>query len=76
MNEKLLKIILSLNADRAEGYGGISISMLKLRSLSKIKALFIIFQNCLKADILPDDCKKENSVSIHKKSREQSVDNS
>ena len=41
--------ILPLDANKAHGYDGISVSMLKLRSQSKIRPLSIIFQNCLKS---------------------------
>ena len=57
-NEKLLKIIQSLDANKAHGYDGISIRMLKLGSPSIIKPLYIIFQNCLKSSTFPDDCGK------------------
>ena len=53
--EKLLKIIQSLHANKAHGYDGISIRMLKLSSPSIIKSLSIIFQNCLRSAIFPDD---------------------
>ena len=66
-NEKLLKIIQSLDANKAHGYDGISIRMLKLCRPSIIKPLSIIFQNCLKSNTFPDDWKKENIVSVHKK---------
>ena len=66
-NEKLLKIIQSLDASKAHGYDGISIRMLKLSSPSIIKPLSIIFQNCLKSSTSPDDCKKGNIVPVHKK---------
>ena len=46
---------------------GISIRMLKLSNPSLIKPLYIIFQNFLKSGIFPDDLKKENIVSVHKK---------
>ena len=39
-NEKLLKIIQSLDANKAHGYDGISIWMLQLSSPSKTKSLF------------------------------------
>ena len=57
-NEKLLKIIQSLDANKAHGYDGISIRMLTLGSPSIIKPLYIIFQNCLKSSTFPDDCGK------------------
>ena len=57
-NEKLLKIIQSLDANKAHRYDGISIRMLKLGSPSIIKPLSIIFQNCLKSSTFPADWKK------------------
>ena len=66
-NEKLLKIIQSLDANKSHGYDGISIRMLKLRSPSIIKPLSIIFPNCLKSSIFSNDWKKGNIVPVHKK---------
>ena len=48
--------------------------MLKLSSPS-IKPLSIIFQNCLKSGIFPDDWKKGNIVLAHKKNSKQLVSN-
>ena len=74
-NEKLLKIIQSLDANKARGYDGISIRMLKLGSPSIIKPLSIIFQNCLKSSTFADDWKKGNIVPVHKKNSIQLVNN-
>ena len=57
----------SLDGNKAHGYDGISMRMLKLSSPFIIKPLSIIFQNCLKSGILPDDWKKGNIVLVHKK---------
>ena len=64
---KLLKIIKSLDANKARGYDGVSIRMLKLSTPSVTKPLDVIFQNCLKSSISPDDWKKRNGVPVHKK---------
>ena len=74
-NEKLLKLTQSLDANKAHGYDGISIRMLKLGSPSIIKPLSIIFQNCLESSAFPDDWKKGNIVPVHKKSSKQLVNN-
>ena len=74
-NEKLLKIIQSLDANKAHGYDGISVRMLKLSSPSIIKPPSIIFQNCLKSSTFPDDWKKGNIVLVHKKNNKQLVNN-
>ena len=65
--KKLLKIIGLLDANKAHGFDGISIRMLKLSSVSIIKPLSIMFQHCLKSGTFPDDWKKRNIVPIHKK---------
>ena len=49
--------------------------MLKLSSPFIIKPLSIIFQNCLKSGIFPDDWKKGNIVLAHKKNSKQLVSN-
>ena len=74
-NDKLLKIIQSLDANKAHGYDSISIRMLNLSSPSITKLLFVIFQNCLKSSIFTDDCKKGNNVLVHKKDSKQLVNN-
>ena len=53
--EKLLKIIQSLDANKAHGYDGVSIRMLELSSPSIIKPLSNVFQNFLKSGTFPDD---------------------
>ena len=55
---KLLKIIQSLDASKAPEYDVISIRMLK--------PLSVIFQNCVKCNIFPDDWKKGTIVPVHK----------
>ena len=74
-NEKLLKIIQSLDVNKTHGYDGISIRMLKLSSPSIIKPLSIIFPKCLKCSTFPDDWKKRNIVPVHKRSSKQLVNN-
>ena len=74
-NEKLLKIIQSLDANKAHGHDGISKRMLKLGSPSIIKPLSIIFQNCLKSGTFQDDWEKGNIVPVHKKNSKQLVNN-
>ena len=73
--EKLLKITQSLDANKARRYDGTSIRMLELSSRSIIKPISIIFQNCLKSSIFPDDWKKRNIVPVLKKTSKQLVNN-
>ena len=58
-NEKLLKIIQSLDANKAHEYDGISMRMLKISSPSIIKTLSIIFENCLKSSTFQMTGKRE-----------------
>ena len=67
-NEKLLKIIQPLDANKAHGSDGISTGMLKCY-------ISITFQNCLKSSTFPDDWKKGNIVPVHKKNSKQLVNN-
>ena len=66
-NEKLLKIVQSLGANKAHGCDGISVKMQNISTASIIKLLFITFQNFLESSIFQDDWKKGNIVLIHKK---------
>ena len=54
-------------ANKAYDYDSISIKMLKLSNAFIIRHFTIIFQGCLKSGRYPDDWKKKNIVSIHKK---------
>ena len=60
-------IIKKLNPSKAHGHNMISIPMLKLCGESIWKPLEIIFKNCLKEGIFPNEWKKANVVPIHKK---------
>ena len=59
--------IKKLDPRKAHGHDMISIDMLKLCEDSIWKPLEIIFKNCLKEDIFPDELKKANVIRIHKK---------
>ena len=62
-------IVKKLDPNKAHGHGMISIHMLKLcgDSIWKPLEMEIIFKNCLKEGIFPDEWKKANIVPIHKK---------
>ena len=60
-------IIKKLDPNKAHGHDMISIRMLKLCGDSIWKPLEIIFKNCLKEGIFPNEWKKNNVVPIHKK---------
>ena len=60
INVDILKIIKSLNANKAHGHNDISNRMIKLCGQSIVKHLAIIFKNCIDSGIFPDIWKKSN----------------
>ena len=67
----ILNILKSLDANKAHGHDDISIRMLKLTQKSILKPLKLIFENCLRTRLFPDQWKKANVVPIHKKGDKQ-----
>ena len=65
--EKILKIIRSLNSNKAHGWDEISIRMIKLSDVSLVTPLKIIFTNCLRHGVLPAIWMCANIVPVHKK---------
>ena len=65
--EKILKIIRSLNPNKAHGWDGISTRMIKLSDASLVTPLKIILTNCLRSGVFPEIWKRANVVPIHKK---------
>ena len=63
----ILKIIRSLNYDKAHGCNDISIRLLKICDSSIVKPLSIIFKSCLQTGAFPNNWKKSNVVPVHKK---------
>ena len=66
-DEKILKIIRSLNPNKAHGWDEISVRMIKMCDSALIVPLKIIFTNCLIKGIFPDIWKHANVVPVHKK---------
>jgi len=65
--EKILKIILSLNPNKAHGWDEISVRMIKLSDTALVAPLKIIFENCLRCGVFPQLWKHANIVPVHKK---------
>ena len=65
--EKILNIIRSLNPNKAHGWDGISIRMIKISDASLLTPLKIIFTNCLRQGVFPDIWKCAKVVPGHKK---------
>ena len=66
-NRDILKIIRSLNYNKAHGCNDISIRLLKMCDSSIVKPLSIIFKSCLQTGTFPNNWKKSNVVPVHKK---------
>ena len=74
-NEDILKIIRSLNPNKAHGFDDISIRMIQICDTVVLKPMAMIFKNCLSHGIFPNDWKKSNVVPIHKKGDKQELKN-
>ena len=71
----ILNILKFLDDNKAHGHDDISIRMLKLSQKSVLKPLKLIFENCLRTRLFPDQWKKANVVPIHKKGDKQLIEN-
>ncbi len=65
--EKILKIIRSLNPNKAHGWDEISARMIKMCDIALVIPLKIIFMNCLRRGVFPEIWKHANVVPVHKK---------
>ena len=74
-SKKILKLIQSLNSNKAHGHDSISIRMLKICRPSVIKPLSLLFNNCLRDGVFPNDWKKADIIPLHKKGNKQLVSN-
>ena len=65
--QEIVSIIRSLNSNKAHGWDGISIRMIKMCDELIAPPLKIIFDTALKSGIYPDKWKRANVVPVHKK---------
>ena len=72
---EILKIIRSLNINKAHGHDDISLRMIKICDESLLKPLLILFKNSLKLSYYPDIWKKSNIIPAHKKNDKQLLNN-
>ena len=72
---KILKLIRSLDINKSHGHDNISARMLKLCDNSIVKPLMLIFNNCLVEENFPIHWKKANITPIHKKGDRNNVEN-
>ena len=73
--DEIIKIIRSLDPNKAHGHDGISIRMPKLCASSMSKPLFLLFKYSLENECFPNEWKKANIVPIHKKGDKQLIQN-
>ena len=73
--EKILKIIRNLNSNKAHGWDGISVRMIKICDESLIVPLRLIFENCLHQEIFPKPWERANVVPVHKKNEKNLKEN-
>ena len=64
-----------MNSNKAHGFDGISIPMLKICAEEVATPLQIIFQDCLNSGQFPDSWKFANVQPIHKKANRQKINN-
>ena len=74
-NNDILKIIRSLNINKAHGHDDISVRMIKMCDESLVQPLSLILRGCIDTGIYPDTWKKSNIVPVHKKGDKQIENN-
>ena len=73
--EDILKLIRSLDPNKAHGWDEISVRMIRLCDTSIVAPLKVIYRNCLEHGVFPQLWKKANIVPVHKKSSKQVIKN-
>ena len=66
-DEKILRIIRSLNPSKAYGWDDISARMIKMCDHAIVPPLRMIFETCLAKGIFPQVWRQANVVPVHKK---------
>lgn len=65
--EEILKLIQDLNSNKAHEHNRIPIRMLQFCGPLIIKPFSLLFSNCLRNGVFPEDSKKKIFFSLHKK---------
>ena len=71
----IVKIIRSMDPNKAHGHDERSIRMIKICAFSISKPLAILFRNCLESKCFPKEWTKANIVPVHKKNDKQLIKN-
>ena len=65
--EKIKKLIESLDPNKAHGWDNISIRMIKIGGASLVKPLYSIFRSSVDSSVFPSQWKKANVIPVFKK---------
>ena len=69
--DKVLKIIRSLDCNKAHGWDNLSVAMIKICDVGIVKPLCLICSQCLASGTFPEIWKKGNVIPVHKKESRQ-----
>ena len=72
---KVLKIIRSLDSNKAHGWDSLSIRMIKICDAEIVVQLCMIYEKCLASGKFPETWKKANVLPIHKRESRQIKNN-
>ena len=73
--DTIIKLIRSLDPNKAHGCDGISVRMFKLCATSISKPLHILFNNSVISECFPNEWKKANVIPVHKEGDKQIINN-
>ena len=73
--EKILRLIRSLDSNKAHGCDGISVAMIKICDDCLVEPLSLIFEKCLETGVYPSSWKRANIIPVHKKGSRQDKKN-
>ena len=71
----IIKIIRNLNVNKAHGHDNISIRMLKICDSAVTEPLSILFKNCIKSGIFPNNWKMSHIIPTYKKNDKHCIKN-
>ena len=69
--DKVLRIIRSLDCNKAHGWDDMSVSMVKICDSSIVRPLCLIYETSMHTSLFPDNWKKANVLLIHKNKSRQ-----
>ena len=64
--DKVLRIIRSLDCNKAHAWDDMSVSMVKICDSSIVRPLWLIYETCMHTGLFPDNWKKANVLPVYK----------